>query len=123
MLMPKHPAAFLGPAVSRHRSAPAPAGGDSFKLPPFVAPRAFPRSAAAAESPHLDELDAVSQLAEPDTRGAAAIADQLERLARALRSATPADLAAMGRNTTDPLELLILGFVLGYTSRSSLPEV
>lgn len=114
MLMPNYPAALLGPAVSRPRSAPAPARSESFTLPPFVAPRGSPRPAAAVESP---QLHAVSS----DTPGAAAIADQLERIAGALRSATPTDLAAMGRNTTDPLELLILGFALGYTSRNSPP--
>ncbi len=111
----------LGPSVSWPEGAPVPAWSDNLKLPPFFAPHAiFARAAAAQQVSHYD-LQAAVLSAEPNLP-AAAIADKLERIAQSLRGATPAQLATMGRNTNDPLELLILGFALGATSRSVTQE-
>lgn len=116
------PLSVPGPAVSRLVRAPAPAWNDNnVNLPPFFAPHAIFGQAAARELLAGDEPRGAVHAAEAD-RAVAALADELERIAHALRGATPTELATMGRNTTDPLELLILGFALGYTGRSSARE-
>ena len=83
----------LGPAVSRRSVAVPLDAAVTVALPPFAGPGS---QSNEAENP----------LAE--------VANRLERIAGVLRSGTPADLLAFGRQVRDPLELLVAGFALGY---------